>query len=71
MDELKLIKEFVESKVKSVQSVVQLKMKSCSATLLKTYAVALAPHKIRAAKEDRRRNLIVYRLEESKEDEEL
>ena len=66
-EELKIVKESVESKVKS-------EIKSYASAVSKTCAAALTPKKLTAAiksvseKEDRKRNVIIYGLkEDSKE----
>ncbi len=74
-DEIKLLKESVQKEVKTVQGVVESEMKSYSAALSKTCASALAPRKICAAvktvadRDDRSRNLIVYGLNETDEEQ--
>ena len=61
--ELKAVKEFVESTVKS-------EIKGYASAVTKTCAAALAPKKLTAAittvseKEDRKRNVIIYSLKE-------
>ena len=73
-EELASLKATVENEVKSVQSVVETEMKSYSSALRKTCSADLAPRKIQAAvktvseKDVRSRNVMIYGLEESSEE---